>query len=279
VNFEKKMKSFIRDLFRAFNYQITRISDGPDTHIQEVAPTNIRTELLDAYKGNHLYSDFTDKEIEIINKVRKFTLTSPERIVSLINSVKYIVENKIPGDFVECGVWRGGSMMVIALTLIELGITDRNLYLYDTYQGMSEPSVEDISHDNITAEEQLSKVAKSKEYNIWCYSTLDEVKNNLKKTNYQEARIHYIKGKVEETIPGVLPGKIALLRLDTDWYESTYHELVHLYPLLVAQGILIIDDYGHWKGSKTATDKYFNENKQHLLLNRVDYTCRVAQKL
>jgi hypothetical protein len=88
VNFEKKMKSFIRDLFRAFNYQITRISDGPDTHIQEVAPTNIRTELLDAYKGNHLYSDFTDKEIEIINKVRKFTLTSPERIVSLTNSVK-----------------------------------------------------------------------------------------------------------------------------------------------------------------------------------------------
>jgi len=273
------MKSIIKKILHSFDYKISRVISVPEQPVPPITESDVRSQLLHTYKSNHLYSDFTDREIELINKVRRFTLTSPERIVSLINSVKYIIENKIPGDFVECGVWKGGSMMVVALTLAELGVSDRNLYLYDTYEGMSEPSEEDVSHDNITAEEQLSKVEKSNDYNIWCYSTLEEVQNNLNKTTYDPSRIHYIKGKVEDTIPDTIPDKIALLRLDTDWYESTYHELVHLYPLLVSQGILIIDDYGHWKGAKNATDQFFREIKQALFFNRVDYTCRVAQKL
>ncbi len=273
------MKSLIKKILKSFDYKISRIADAQSSNISQSTTTDIRSELLLCYKGNHSYSDFTDEEIEIIRKVKEFTLTSPERIVSLINSVKYIIANKILGDFVECGVWRGGSMMVVALTLMELGISDRHLYLYDTYEGMSAPSKEDISHDNISAEYQLSKVEKSNDYNIWCYSTLEEVQNNLNKTKYDPSKIHFIKGKVEETIPGIIPSTISLLRLDTDWYESTYHELVHLYPLLSDRGILILDDYGHWKGAKKATEKYFLENNQELFFNRVDYTCRIAQKL
>ncbi len=88
-----------------------------------------------------------------------------------------------------------------------------------------------------------------------------------------------IKGKVEETIPHDIPEKISILRLDTDWYESTYHELVHLYPRLVKGGVLIIDDYGHWQGARKAVDQYFQENNIPVLLNWIDYTGRVAVKI
>ncbi len=97
-------------------------------------------------------------------------------------------------------------------------------------------------------------------------------------TGYPEERLHFVKGKVEETIPGDLPGKIALLRLDTDWYESTRHELEHLWPLLVPGGVLIIDDYGHWAGARRAVDEFFADRVDAPLLNRVDYTARVGVK-
>jgi hypothetical protein len=97
-------------------------------------------------------------------------------------------------------------------------------------------------------------------------------------TNYPQDKLNYVVGKVEDTIPETLPRKIALLRLDTDWYESTLHELNHLYPLLTEGGVLIIDDYGHWQGAKKAVDEYIEKNKLKILLNRIDYTGRIAIK-
>jgi O-methyltransferase len=99
---------------------------------------------------------------------------------------------------------------------------------------------------------------------------------NMLSTGYPEEKVHFIKGKVEETLPSVLPDQLALLRLDTDWYESTKHELIHLFPLLDSRGLLIIDDYGHWQGVRKAIDEYFSEHKLNLYLHRVDYSCRVA---
>jgi hypothetical protein len=118
-----------------------------------------------------------------------------------------------------------------------------------------------------------------KEFSVWCYSGIDEVKNNLFTTGYPKEKLFFVKGKVEDTIPGEIPSAIAILRLDTDWYESTYHELKHLYPLLNSGGVLIIDDYGHWQGSRQATDNYFSEINKPVLLNRVDYTGRIAIKM
>ena len=100
----------------------------------------------------------------------------------------------------------------------------------------------------------------------------------MQKTGYPAACVNYIKGKVEETIPGVIPGSIALLRLDTDWYASTYHEMIHLYPLLQVKGVLIIDDFGHWEGAKKAILQYFSENKLNPLINRIDETGRLVLK-
>jgi hypothetical protein len=91
-------------------------------------------------------------------------------------------------------------------------------------------------------------------------------------------RVHFIEAPVEESLPAHAPEQIALLRLDTDWYASTRHELEHLYPRLVPGGVLIIDDYGHWEGARRAADEYFGKIGEHLLLNRLDYAARIAVK-
>jgi hypothetical protein len=207
-------------------------------------------------------------------------MTSPERINALVEAVRYVTVNRIEGAIVECGVWRGGSMMAVALTLRELGDETRELYLYDTYSGMPPPDEVDQAIDGLRAKEQFQQAQMSPDPGNWgrCYSSLDEVRQNMFDTGYPRDKLHFISGKVEETIPGVVPAEIAILRLDTDWYESTRHEMVHLYPRLKPGGVLIIDDYGHWQGSRKAIDDYIAEYKPGLLLNRVDYTGRIAVK-
>ena len=225
-------------------------------------------------------SDFTEEEKSNIAFIKGLSMTSIERQVSLIRAIDYIVKSHIEGDIVECGVWKGGSMMLIAKRLLQLNENKRNLFLFDTFEGMSEPNVEDVnSVDNKTAQELLAKENKFDGNNVWCYSSLDEVKSNLKKTNYPEEKLFYFKGKVEETLPEPSIGKIALLRLDTDWYESTRHELEVLYDKVVEGGVLIIDDYGHWSGSKKAVDEFIEKRKLSIFLNRIDYTGRLAIKI
>jgi hypothetical protein len=144
---------------------------------------------------------------------------------------------------------------------------------------MSEPTKDDISAvDQTTAGDLLNAVGRTDGDNVWCYSPLEEVKSNLKKTEYPFGQIHFIKGKVEDTLPEPSIGKIALLRLDTDWYESTKHELETLYDKLVPGGVLIIDDYGHWSGSRKAVDEFIADRKLSLFLHRIDYTGRLAIK-
>jgi hypothetical protein len=222
--------------------------------------------------------DFEDFHKAVINKVEPFTMTSQERIYGLIEAVKYIIWNKIEGDIVECGVWKGGSMLATAETLLKFNNSQRHLYLYDTFEGMSEPTELDVSFNNEKANHLLN-ADKDKEKNlIWAFSTLETVKQTMSLLDYPSDNIHYIKGKVEETIPATMPEKIAILRLDTDWYESTKHELIHLFPKLVKGGVLIIDDYGFWKGARKAVDEYIVENKIQILLNRLDNTGRVGVK-
>lgn len=193
-----------------------------------------------------------DKKFGIIyDKCKNYTMTSKERMYALYKAVEYIFNSKIPGDFVECGIWKGGSTMLIAYTLIELNETNRKIYLYDTFEGMIEPTKNDycVSDKKIRAINKWTKEQK-KDHNEWCFSPLSEVKNNMLSTGYPKDKLVFIKGKVENTIPKIIPSKIALLRLDTDWYKSTKHELDHLFPILVQLGILIIDDYGCWAGQK-----------------------------
>jgi hypothetical protein len=221
--------------------------------------------------------DFEEIHKSIFTKVAPYTMTSQERIFGLIEAVKYLEKNKIEGNIVECGVWKGGSMLAVAEMLLKINNDKRELYLYDTFEGMSEPTKADISFDDQKAENLLNKYKKDNP--VWAYSTMETVKKTMSLSVYPKSHIHYIKGKVEDTIPSSIPGRIALLRLDTDWYESTKHELIHLFPKLVRGGVLIIDDYGFWKGARKAVDEYIEENNIQILLNRLDDTARIAIKL
>lgn len=213
----------------------------------------------------------------VFEKCRHYTMTSRERMYALFKAVAYIVEANVDGALVECGVWRGGSSMLMALALLEFGINERKLYLYDTYAGMSKPTDEDYPLSDPSEKATATWNATQKQdHNEWCFVPLEEVEHNMLATGYPKNNIVLVKGRVEETIPRSCPTAISLLRLDTDWYESTKHELCHLYPIVKRKGVVIIDDYGCLGGAKKAVDEYFA--KRPILLNRIDDTGRIGVK-
>ena len=222
--------------------------------------------------------DIDSATCQIIESVQPFTMTSPARITALVDAVRYVNEQQIRGAIVECGVWQGGSMMAAALQSIQNGTTSRELWLYDTFQGMTPPSQHDIDFLGKTADDLLGQQDRFAEDSIWCYAQLEQVKRNLASTGFPANKLRFVVGPVEKTIPEHAPEKISILRLDTDWYESTRHELEHLMPRLVSGGILIIDDYGHWQGCRRAVDEYLRSHKLPMFLNRIDYTGRLAIK-
>jgi len=205
-------------------------------------------------------------------------MTSPERIFGLANAVRWLVATGVSGDIVECGVWRGGSMMVVAKTLLDLTAADRDLYLFDTFTGMTAPTAEDLDFRGSAASGRFAERADGDQTSNWCRAGIRMVRENLALTGYPADRLHFVPGMVEETLPTAAPQRIALLRPDTDWYVSTRHELEHLWPRLVPGGICIIDDYGHWKGSRQAVDEYLAEHDLRVFMHRLDYTGRLIVK-
>ena len=218
--------------------------------------------------------DFSPEEIEIVRKVRSWTMTTPERIFALIQATRYVILNGIPGAIVECGVWKGGSMAAIARTLLQLQDMSRDLYLFDTFQGMTEPTTNDVEYSGKHATQVLQEEVGSR----CADAPIEEVQEVLHASGYPREKIHFVPGKVEETIPASAPDPISLLRLDTDWYESTRHELIHLFPRVSKAGVIIVDDYGLWRGSRKACDEYFSNYRIPILLNRIDYTGRIGLK-
>ena len=227
---------------------------------------------------NHRIKDIGNYE-EVINLVKPYTMTGKSSVVALVDAVKFVCNNKIPGSIIECGVWKGGSMMAVAKTLLDLKQFDRELYLFDTFEGMTKPT--DYDQGMLVTKKaifQFEEEKISEDSSNWCNTPLDEVKKAVYSVGYDKEKIHFIKGKVEDTIPEKSPKKISLLRLDTDWYESTHHELVHLFPRISNGGVIIIDDYDTWKGAKKAVDEYISNNKVPLMLNRIFRGGRIGVK-
>jgi hypothetical protein len=236
---------------------------------QPVKPQPVKSEAKSG-KGGGLPADYEAEFVEIWNLVKHRTMTGPEKGYYLHQAVRYVTAHQIPGAIVECGVWRGGSMLNVAHTLARLGATDRELYLFDTYSGMSEPTERDV-HLGKRADAATLLENESRESRTWAIASLDDVREGFSSVDYPAERLHFVEGKVEDTIPGDAPEEIAVLRLDTDWYESTKHELTHLYQRLAPGGVLIIDDYGTWKGSKDATDEFLAETGEPLLFVRTGW--------
>lgn len=217
-------------------------------------------------------SDFDAQARDIIKRARPYSMTRPASLFSIVEAVRYVEKNRVEGSIVECGVYMGGCMLTAALTMDAVGARGRDLYLFDTFEGMTAPTPEDGAVAG-----KLFQV-KGGAQSIACRSPLEQVQQNMALSSYPTDRIHFVKGPVEDTLPAQAPERIALLRLDTDWYQSTRHELIHLFPRLVSGGVLLIDDYGHWEGVRKACDEYFGEHGIHMLLNRVDISVRSGIK-
>jgi O-methyltransferase len=225
--------------------------------------------------GTPVPSEYEDELRATIKRVRRHTMTTAPRIAALCDGVEHVVAQDVEGALVECGVWRGGSVMAMALTLLRLGAADRDLYLFDTFAGMPQPGERDASspYDGYSIHRRWQRASGR-----WNRVSAGTVRSAVESTGYPPERIHLVPGLVEETLPRHAPERVALLRTDTDWYASTRHELEHPYPRLSVGGVLIVDDYGHYAGARRAVEDYFADHGDRPLLARVDYTGRIAVK-
>ena len=225
---------------------------------------------LEAHKPGKFPKDFDGDAIATIQAVTPFTMIGHDRLFALIAAARHISKHKISGAVIECGVWRGGAMGAAALTFKALN-DKRDMYLFDTFEGMSIPTAEDVTMGGNDAMEEFLEKRTGTESSNWCMASLEDVQANLKSLGLNINDFKFCKGMVEDTIPSQSPkGDIALLRLDTDWYKSTKHEMDHLFPKLVKGGILIIDDYGDWEGARKAVDEYLSTNNIRMMLTRVN---------
>ncbi|MGW0229262.1 TylF/MycF/NovP-related O-methyltransferase [Actinopolymorpha singaporensis] len=224
-------------------------------------------------------ADLPSSSVELFRAVEPFTMTSPEAVHALADAIRYMVRSGVPGAIVECGVWRGGSMQAVARTLLDLGVLDREIYLFDTFEGMPRPTERDIRWTGESAADLLASETGRAADLLQARASLEDVRAVMGGVAYPPARVHFVAGRVEDTVPDQAPETIAVLRLDTDWYESSRHELRHLYPRLAPGGVLILDDYAWWNGVAEATDEYFEEHPPMPFLIRIDDSgARVAVK-
>jgi O-methyltransferase len=220
----------------------------------------------------------------IMDAARPYTVAPPERLAALCSSVDYVVQHKLPGAFVECGLWRGGSLYAVALRLCQLGVRDRELIGFDTFAGMTEPTEHDVDYTGAPAAqppilETLSHAAArvfGSPGPAQPGTSREEVLALLTSSGYHAARIRLVEGPVEETLPEHAPDAVALLRLDIGWYEPTRHAVEHLYPRLCEGGVLLLNDYGHYQGARKAVDDHLAGHR--ILLQRIDYSGRLAVK-
>ncbi len=276
------LKRVNRAIGKVSGYHVVRARSRPTGVAKPAAPRPAGTSSEGAKplpagqerrQQERLPKDYDAQTQEIWKAVRDRTMTHHTSVHFLVQAVRYVEQNRIPGAIVECGVWRGGSMLAVAHTLLRLGVTDRDLHLFDTFEGMTPPTDRDVRMgQGKHADEFLSGTGQGPM--AWArpgnfVATLDDVKEGFAALDYPQERTHFVPGAVEDTVPQHAPDRIAILRLDTDWYESTKHELTHLYQRLAPGGVVIIDDYGTWHGAREATDEFLRETGEPLLLTRV----------
>ena len=222
--------------------------------------------------------ELNEKDSNLINLISNYSMTPKIRIYNLLQALRHLKHKKIHGDYVECGVWKGGNILLLKKFLETEDEYHRKIYAYDTFEGMTSPDENDFEIGNNNFATKLLEKDKSKKTNVWGVCSLEEVKKNISKHVKNLNNINFIKGPVENTLNERknIPEKISLLRLDTDWYQSTKKELEVLYEKVESGGVIIIDDYGHWGGSKKAVDEFFSN--KFVWMHYVDYACRLIIK-
>lgn len=221
----------------------------------------------------------TDRDLSLMQLIQPFTMTSRERVWALLQATRYVIANDVKGDLVEVGVWQGGSLMAMGSVLQQEGAFDRKVWGYDTFNGMTTPSPVDVeSIGGRTAATLLSEQDRADPKSVWCAASMAVVTGNLRHARLTDINFELVEGDVRGCTNLRMPEAIALLRLDTDWFDSTYASLTHFYPLLETGGVCIIDDYGHWSGARQAVDQYLREVRAKPLMFHIDYTGRLFLK-
>ncbi len=225
--------------------------------------------------------ELNDKDIQIIDYImsKNITMIGLPRLIANVMSAKYVIKNKLEGDFLECGVWRGGSTLAVKMIFEEYH-WDAKVWLFDTFKGMTKPNKFDNLHNGENAKIHYDKFDKG-DYNAWCYASVEDVKQVFMEAKVNMNQCEFIKGDVMKTLPQHIDKikHLSLLRLDTDWYESTKIEIEMLYPKLVSKGILIIDDFGFWEGARKAIEEYFDQQNHYPYLHHIDHSGRICLKI
>lgn len=228
--------------------------------------------------------EFSKSDLEILRYVihKRFTMGSRERVVATINACKHAIQAGIGGDFVECGVWRGGNSIAAKLTFENYG-SDKKVWLFDTFTGMTPPTEHDTTRFSEKSAAERFAEAQTGEHNEWCFASLEDVQANFKSAGADMAGVRFIAGDVTKTLAEEdnLPDELCALRLDTDFYDSTKAELEVLYPRLSIGGSLLIDDFGHWDGARRAVEEYLEglPARARPLLHYTDYSGRMGVKV
>lgn len=240
---------------------------------------NLRVTIQNLKKSNHL-KELSKKEKQNVKKILNLTMVSNDNLIFLVSAINYVKKNKIKGDYVETGIWRGGLSILSYLTFKNKTSEKMKFFLFDTFEGMPKPSKYDKKINKNLSQVFDKWKKKTKTLEGWNFSSINEVQNNIIKFCGKKSldNFKFIKGKVENTlkIKKNLPKKICLLRLDTDFYNSTKSELDNLFKLVSKGGIIIFDDYSNWLGSKKAIDEFL-KNKKYLLC-KIDKNSRFIIK-
>jgi len=210
-------------------------------------------------------AQLVSKTENIIEVCRPYSALSRERLQNNIDMIDYVNKNNIVGDVVEIGVYKGGSMLAMMKAHEKSGNTSRVFHLYDTFSGMTPPTDIDKDYNGYSAKRLMETSEQVK-----CIAPLDVVMKNIQcNTKIGDEKIKYHIGDILENT--FYPDAIAVLRLDTDWYELTKFELEHFYPKVVSKGVVIIDDFGHWIGCRKAVYEFLASHPE-LKFTTIDET-------
>jgi predicted SAM-dependent methyltransferase/glycosyltransferase involved in cell wall biosynthesis len=259
------------DALRGIYFILTKdLSSAKQSLLEELVlfPNNsvAKRLLAEIENGNSEAISVFDQEFEeLYVSISQYTMLGKERLYNLFINSKRICQENIPGDFIECGVARGGSSALLALIIKKYSVSQRKLYSLDTFEGMPQPSQEDI-HEGIPADETGWGSGT-------CTGTVENLLNLSEKLGVQDIIVP-VKGLFQDTLPELSKkiGRISFLHMDGDWYESTKAILENVYDNVVSEGFIQVDDYGHWEGCRKAVDEYFKKHSISVKINQIDAT-------
>jgi len=225
------------------------------------------TNLIYADKGQIPAAEVAEFDLDRRTEGRDWptdahTMIGLKRLDNIQFCVEDVLKRNVPGDLIETGVWRGGATILMRSILKAWGITDRNVWVADSFEGLPRPNPEEYPADASDPHHKFPQLAVS----------LEEVRSNFKKYGLLDDQVRFLKGLFRDTLPSAPIERLAVIRLDGDMYESTMDALVNLYPKLSVGGYVIVDDYGALQACRKAVDDYRIEHGITGEIRPVDWT-------